>query len=194
MSFNRYRRELYDRPKTSLLSLKPGAGRETTVPSRTTTFSNGPDSRTYEAIVRTRRLLRAGVLARMSDRRFPSGSCLESWRTPGSVRGGARELIDCAADGIRMFEIRCGWRTAASEPRRWYGTVREGRGNQVVDRSDDRRHGARKRERAAKNRHRKTEADRVVLASGVIAGEQIRLRAAPVGLLLGSPKRRRLCR
>ena len=53
------------------------------------------------------------------------------------------------AGDIRMFEIRGDWRTAASEPRMSYGTVREGASRFMIAlrKEEDRAAGTRRRKR-----------------------------------------------
>ena len=160
MGFKRYTRELYDRPKASLLLLKARMVRSEVVEAlfygcatwtpleghytklRTThhrmllrilgAWCKSPNKRilsykdalqqteceSVETTVRTRRLLWAGALLRMGDRRLPkrvmSGELENAGkRGPG---GKEKEWTGCVAYDLRLFGITEDWSTAALDP------------------------------------------------------------------------------
>ena len=126
MNLNRYRRELYDRPKASLLSLKV----------RMVKFGVVEAFPFHYSCV-SWNLVKIHLSITTSSVPHTTGCCFESLE-PGAARetivfsrattpsngpdvragGEEKEWTDCVADDIRMFEIRGDWR---SEPRTRYG-------------------------------------------------------------------------
>ena len=83
---------------------------------------------TIETTLRTRRLLWAGALIRMSGGRLPKRVVFGNLE--GAVRRGRggkeKEWTDCVQGDTRTFGIAGGWKATALEPGVWVETVTEG--------------------------------------------------------------------
>ena len=81
-----------------------------------------------ETTLRTRRLLWAGALLRMSGGRLPKRIVFENLE--GAVRRGRggkeKEWTDCIQSDIRAFGITGDWKTMALKAEAWVGAVTEG--------------------------------------------------------------------
>ena len=235
MGFKRYKRELYDRTKASLLPLEARMVRAEVVEAllygyatwtplkghyaklRTThhrmllrilgAWCKSPNKRilsyegalqrteceSIETTVRTRKLLWAGAVLRMSGHRFPKRVMSGELENAGKHRPGGgekEEWTDCVADELRLFGITGDWSTAALDPGAWYSAVHEGGCRFMAA-------WVKKEENASDQRQKNREAekaDRVEVAPGVTLASSGRFRAALIGPIQGLTKRRPLCR
>ena len=83
-----------------------------------------------DTTMRKRRLLWAGALIRMDNRRLPKRVMMGTLENPGQRgrRGKEKEWTNCEADDLRLFGIRDreGWNTVALDPGKWWEVVMEG--------------------------------------------------------------------
>ena len=81
-----------------------------------------------DTMLRTRRLLWAGTLIRMSGGRLPKRIMFENLE--GAVRRGRggkeKEWTDCVQSGIRAFDITGDWKAMALKAEVWVEAVSEG--------------------------------------------------------------------
>ena len=81
-----------------------------------------------ETTLRTRRLLWAGALLRMTGRRLPKRIVFGNLE--GAVRRGRggkeKEWTDCIQSDIRAFGVEGGWKATALKAEVWVETVTEG--------------------------------------------------------------------
>ena len=85
-------------------------------------------SESIEAILRKRRILFAGFVARMEDTRLPK--CVmfgELVGGAGSAGGQKKELMGCRLDSLNVFGIhRDKWAIAAQDEGEWHRTAKQG--------------------------------------------------------------------
>ena len=139
-----------------------------------------------ETTVCTRRLLWAGVLIRMDNRRLPRRIMVRILENPGwRGRGGKeKEWTDCIADDLWLFGIGVeeGWKTVALNHGKWWKVVMEGgRTFMATWRTEEERVSEVRR-----NKRETQEGDKTPIAPGVTAGQLRRFRAALIGPLLPS--------
>ena len=84
------------------------------------------DSESIEAIMRRRRILFAGFMARMEDTRLPK--CVMFGEKVvgglGCVEGQKQKWMGCFPDGLRAFGINAEkWMTAAQDEEEWRKTA-----------------------------------------------------------------------
>ena len=82
-------------------------------------------SESIDAIMRRRRILFAGFVARMEDMRLPKGVMFgELVGGAGCVGGQEKEWMGCFLDGLRAFGINADqWTTAAQDEEAWRKTA-----------------------------------------------------------------------
>ena len=85
-------------------------------------------SESIEAIVRKRRMMFAGFVARMGEERLPQrvmfGELVEG---KGYSGGQEKDWMDHLKEDMSVFEMRFeGWRKAAQKAGRWFRRVEEG--------------------------------------------------------------------
>ena len=124
-----------------------------------------------ETMLRTRRLLWAGTLIRMSSTRLPKRIIFGNLE--GAVRRGrggkVKEWIDCVQSDIRAFGITEDWKATAIKAEGWVDTVTGG-GRRFM--------AAWRKEEEDAARHRRNETGKVVMAY-----ESVELyEAPPIGL------------
>ena len=217
MGFKRYKRELYDRPKASLLPLKARMVRSEVVEVLLYGCATWTSLKGHYAKFRTThhrmllRILGPGASrrtsassrtktpfsepnARASKQPCARGGCC-GWglknagkRGPG---GEEKEWTDCVADDLRLFGITGDWSTAALDPGVWYSAVHEGGCRFMAAWVKEEENASNQRQKKIREAE---EADKVEVAPGVTVASLRRFQAALIGPTQGLTKRRRLCR
>ena len=91
------------------------------------------ESESIEATLRKRRILFAGVVARMEDTRLPKGVMfVEMVGSAGCLGGQKKEWMGCFLDDLRAFGINADpWMTAAQDEGGWRRTMEQEAGRFV---------------------------------------------------------------